>query len=144
MQVIAIPRLHCYRCGWTWRPRGVRIRICPRCKSPRWDTAPAPLVDRSRESRSLGMLEPYRRRIQALAERHGATNVRIFGSFARNEATPKSDVDLLVDFRTGHRWERVDLARELEELLGRKVDIGTPGSLHWLIRSRALAEASRL
>jgi predicted nucleotidyltransferase len=50
-------------------------------------------------------------------------------------------VDLLVEFRAGHRWERIDLARELEALLGRKVDVVTPGSLHWLTRPRILAEA---
>ncbi|HKS59149.1 MAG TPA: nucleotidyltransferase family protein [Thermoplasmata archaeon] len=141
MRILNVPRLHCFRCGWVWRPRGTRVRICPRCKSPRWDL-PIPTQTETRHpSGRLVLRAPLRAQVRAIAKRHGVRSIRVFGSVARGRATVGSDVDFLVEFRRGHRWERLDLAKELESLLGRKVDIGTPDSLHWLVRPRVLAEA---
>ena len=62
----------------------------------------------------------------AIAARHGAYNVRVFGSTVRGEAGPESDVDLLVDVGPTHsRWFPAGLILDLEELLGRGVDVVT-------------------
>lgn len=83
-----------------------------------------------------------REQILQIAARHGAYNVRVFGSAARGEAAPDSDVDLLVDVGPTHsRWFPAGLILDLEELLGREVDVVTEGALHWYIRDRILEEA---
>ena len=75
----------------------------------------------------------------AIAARHGAYNVRVFGSTVRGEAGPESDVDLLVDVGPTHsRWFPAGLILDLEELLGRGVDVVTEDALHWYIRDRVL------
>ena len=83
--------------------------------------------------------------IRRLAARHGAHSVRVFGSFARGEAGPDSDIDLLVDFEPGRSLlDQVTLAQELEASLGRRVDVVTEGGLYWLLRRRILREARAL
>ncbi len=73
---------------------------------------------------TLETLRARREEILRLAERHGAFNVRVFGSVARGEAGPQSDVDLLVDFRPETTlWDAVALWRELRELLGCEVNV---------------------
>jgi len=68
--------------------------------------------------------------------------VRVFGSVARGEAGPESDVDFLVEFKTGRGpWYGVELNLDLEDLLGCQVDVVTEEELHWLIRDRILQEA---
>ena len=84
-------------------------------------------------------------RIEALAKKRGLRNLRLFGSVARGEAGDSSDIDLLVDALPG--TSLVDLAgfrQELEELLGRRVDVVTPADLSPAVRARALAEAAPL
>jgi predicted nucleotidyltransferase len=79
------------------------------------------------------------------AHRHGARNVRLFGSVVRGEATENSDIDFLVD--AGEKtspWFPAGLIDELETLLGRRVDVVTEDSLHWLLRRRILKEARPL
>jgi predicted nucleotidyltransferase len=67
--------------------------------------------------------------VLAAAERFGATNVRVFGSVARGDATPNSDIDLLVDFDVSSGLlPLISLAAALEEILGFTVDI-TPTTL---------------
>ena len=62
--------------------------------------------------------------ILAIAQRHGASNVRVFGSVARGEAGPDSDVDILVDLELGRSLlDHAQLQIDLEALLGRKVDV---------------------
>ena len=80
--------------------------------------------------------------ILRIAGKHGACNVRVFGSAARGEAGPDSDVDLLVDVLPVHSaWFPGGLLADLEELLGRKVDVVEPDGLHWYIRDKVLSEA---
>lgn len=70
------------------------------------------------------------------------TKLRVFGSLARGEAEPKSDIDLLVDLRPGRTL--VDLAgfrREAAEILDLPVDVATADMLKERVRSEALAEA---
>ena len=83
-----------------------------------------------------------REEILMIAARHGVHNVRIFGSVARGEAGPDSDVDLLVDagpdttpFFPG------GLVADLEALLGRRIDVVEPEGLYLFVRDRVLREA---
>lgn len=87
-------------------------------------------------------LRRHRRRLLAAAQTRGARRVRVFGSLARGEAVPTSDVDLLVDLEPGRTLiDLVALRREAEEILGIPVDIATPDMLKERIRSDVLAEA---
>jgi uncharacterized protein len=87
------------------------------------------------------LLKDKRAEILRLAAQHGASNVRVFGSVARGEAGPDSDIDFLVEFKTGRGpWYGGALIAELEDLLNRKVDVATLEELHWYIRDRVLAE----
>ena len=80
--------------------------------------------------------------VRRMGERYGIRNIRVFGSFARGDARPESDLDLLVDYVPGKSgFAFVRFCREAEELLGRKVDVATEASLHPLIRERVLSEA---
>ncbi len=88
------------------------------------------------------LLDEKREEIKRIAARHGAYNVRVFGSFARGEAMPNSDVDFLV--AAGEKtssWFPGGLAIDLEELLGREVDVVTDKGLDPLIRDYVLQEA---
>ena len=88
------------------------------------------------------LLKANRDEILAIAARHGAYNVRVFGSVARGEANPESDVDFLVEIEPGRNLlDRIALIQELEGLLGRKVDVAKPENLHEYIRKRVLQES---
>ena len=80
--------------------------------------------------------------ILRLASEYKAYNVRVFGSVARGEATPASDVDLLVELSRPLGFEFVTLADHIENILGRKVDLSTFGTLRRSLenpRYRAIA-----
>jgi predicted nucleotidyltransferase len=88
------------------------------------------------------ILKEKREEILKTARRHGARNVRVFGSVARGEAGPESDVDLLVEVAPDHTpFFPGGLIADLEELLGKKVQVVTQEGLHWYIRDRVLEEA---
>ena len=73
---------------------------------------------------TLDDLRARRDEILAVAERYGASDVRVFGSVARGDAGPDSDIDLMVSFRAGTSlYEIAGLWLDLQELLGRQVDI---------------------
>jgi len=83
-----------------------------------------------------------REEILEIAARHGARNVRIFGSVARDEADSKSDLDLLVEFLPGSTLlSQSAMTRELESFLKVKVDVVSDQGLRERIRERILAEA---
>ena len=91
------------------------------------------------------LVREKREDILHIAARHGAFNVRVFGSVARGEAGPDSDVDFLVDVGPVHSsWFPGGLIVDLEDLLGRRVDIAEPETLHWFIRDQVLGEARPL
>ncbi|HEX9016262.1 MAG TPA: nucleotidyltransferase family protein, partial [Chloroflexota bacterium] len=74
--------------------------------------------------------------------RFGVTSLAIFGSVARDEAGPDSDVDILVEFGVPVGYFRFfDLRERLEQLLGCRVDLATPDALHQKLRDRILREA---
>ncbi len=89
------------------------------------------------------LLVDKRELILAIASKHGAYNVRVFGSVARSEADELSDIDLLVDFSPGQTsaWFPTGLILELGQLLGRRVDVATESGLKERIRQRVLQEA---
>lgn len=87
----------------------------------------------------------HREEIAALAARHGAANVRIFGSVARGTAGPESDVDFLVEMEPGRSlFDLGGLTADLGDLLGRRVDVVTEPALSRYFRDRVLAEARPL
>ena len=91
------------------------------------------------------LIRNEREKILSLAHQHGAKKLRIFGSVARGQSNAKSDVDLLVEFESGRSLlDHVALIQDLEELLGRKVDVVNERALHWYIRDRVLKEARPL
>jgi predicted nucleotidyltransferase len=84
-------------------------------------------------------------KIREIAKRHGATNLRVFGSFARGDAHANSDLDLLVDMPPeSSLLDMVALTQDLEEAIGRRVDVLTEAALHRLLRERILLEARPL
>lgn len=90
-------------------------------------------------------LQAKRQEIITLADRYGARNLKIFGSVARGEDQPSSDVDFLVEMdERATLLDYVGLIQDLELLLGCKVDVAEPSSLHPLIRDRILQEAVAL
>jgi uncharacterized protein len=75
---------------------------------------------------TMAELKSRRRQILAIARKHGAGNVRVFGSVARGEADAASDIDLLVDMEAGRSLlDLAGLKLDLEGLLARPVDVGT-------------------
>ncbi len=77
-----------------------------------------------------------------IAARHGATNVRVFGSMARGEAMADSDADFLVDLENGRSLlDLGGLLMDLQALLGRGVDVVTETGLRERVRDRVLREA---
>jgi predicted nucleotidyltransferase len=91
------------------------------------------------------LLEEHRAEILTLAQHHGAYNVRVFGSVARNETRPESDIDLLVEFKPGYGLiDRIALMQELSDLLGHNVDVVRERSLRDPVRERILKDAVAL
>jgi predicted nucleotidyltransferase len=96
----------------------------------------APLAERVRNQRN---------RILSIAEQYGAYDVRVFGSVARGESRLTSDVDFLVEMPPGHSLlDRIALKQALEDLLGCRVDVATPGTLHECIKDSVLQDARPL
>lgn len=110
------------------------------------EVIPPPQSDLGLPYSPLGrQLRRHRQAVLDLAERAGVGNVRVFGSVARGEDTPRSDVDLLVDLRPGvGLFDLVDLGEQLGDLLGTDVDIVPANALKSWIRDRVLAEAIAL
>jgi hypothetical protein len=87
-------------------------------------------------------LRAKRDEILRIVAGHGARNPRVFGSVARGQARPESDLDLLVDMEPGRTLlDLVGLEQDLAEVLSRRVDVVTDGGLSPFLRERILAEA---
>jgi predicted nucleotidyltransferase len=84
-------------------------------------------------------LEKQKEEIAGILKRHGVCRAAFFGSFATGEAKKDSDIDILIEFRGGKSLlDLVALKIELEEVLGRKVDVLTYSSLSPLIKDEVL------
>ncbi len=87
-------------------------------------------------------LKHYRAQILELAKRYHAPNVRVFGSTVRDDNTPESDVDFLIDVSPKQTLlDLIAFTRELKELLGCEVDVAQSTVLHPVIRDEVLREA---
>jgi len=88
------------------------------------------------------LLQDKRAEILDIASRHGVIRLRIFGSFARGEATEGSDLDILASFKEDRSLlDLVSFRQDLEDLLGRKVDVVSEEGIHPRLKSRILQEA---
>lgn len=91
------------------------------------------------------VLTRKRDEIAKVAAIHGARNIRVFGSVARGEADEKSDIDFLVDMEQGRSLlDLGGLLMDLQDVLGRDVDVVTERGLNPRIRDRVLKEAVAL
>ncbi len=130
------------------RPAGVLIspeEFDRLVEHDRFVTAAAPVsygTGRITPTSPSELLATERETILQLAERHGARNVRVFGSVARGDATGKSDLDLLVDMEDGRSLlDLVGLWQDLQDLLGRRVDVISEGGISPYLRAKIIAEA---
>jgi hypothetical protein len=82
-------------------------------------------------------------KIAVFCRRHHIRKLLLFGSILRDDFRPDSDIDVLVEFEPGHTpgLAFFGMQDELSELLGRKVDLNTPGFLSKYFRDEVLAEA---
>jgi predicted nucleotidyltransferase len=88
------------------------------------------------------MIRAKRDEILRIAAKHGAHNIRVFGSVARGEARAESDVDFLIEAgQVTSSWFPAGLIVDLQDLLGRPVEVVTEKGLNSLIRERVLEEA---
>jgi len=88
------------------------------------------------------LIEQRREAILEIAKKHGVTNVRVFGSMARDTADASSDVDLLVQPLPGTSLlDLGGLVMDAQELLGRTVDVVSEKALHPAMREQVLREA---
>jgi predicted nucleotidyltransferase len=96
----------------------------------------------SQATDTFEVIRAKREEIQRIAVKHGARNVRVFGSVVRREARPDSDVDFLIDVEpVTSSWFPAGLVQDLESLLGRRVEVVTERGLNHLIRDQVLREA---
>ena len=84
--------------------------------------------------------EVLRECLPEIREKYGVTSIGVFGSFARGDAGPESDIDIIVELGRPIGWELVDLSDYLESRLHHKVDLVIKRALHPLIRDAILAE----
>lgn len=105
------------------------------------------MVTRSADTVVGEMLDPMDKRneIVSVVAKHGATDVRLFGSAARNETRAGSDLDLLVRMEEGRNlFDLIALSQELEDKLGVDVDVLSERGLSPYLRDRILSEAVAL
>jgi len=94
---------------------------------------------------SIDELRARRHEILSMAARHGASDIRVFGSVLHGNDRPDSDIDLLAEFEPGRSLlDVIGLEQELGELLGRRVEVLTVGGLSPYLEERILAEAATL
>lgn len=91
---------------------------------------------------TLDAVRERRDEILAVASRYGVDDIRLFGSVVTGVAGPDSDLDMVVRYPEGTSLlDHVAFGQDLEDLLGRPVDVVSEPALHWFIRDRILSEA---
>ena len=104
-----------------------------------------PMISRAQPPNTDVLTQAQRTKILEIATQHGARNVRVFGSVARGEARPDSDLDLLVDMEPGRSlFDLGGMLVDLQTALGIEVDVVTEKGLRSRIRERVLHEAVML
>lgn len=94
---------------------------------------------------TLDILKCKRTEILALAAKHGASNVRLFGSVVRGEDQENSDVDFLVDMQENRSlFDLIGLQQDIEKAIGRSVDVLTPNGINCHMKDLILDEAALL
>jgi hypothetical protein len=83
-----------------------------------------------------------KKRAVPILKKHHVKRAAVFGSFARGEAKTKSDVDILIEYKSDDKslFDLVDLKADLEKSLGRKVDLITYNSIYWRLKEKILEE----
>lgn len=94
------------------------------------------------KKRTIDSLSLIERKALPVLKRHAVKKAAIFGSFARETAKSKSDVDFLIEYKGKSKtlFDLVDLKLDLEEILDRKIDVITYSSIYWGLRKQILAE----
>lgn len=91
---------------------------------------------------TLAAVRERRDEILAVAARYGVDEIRLFGSVVKGVSRPDSDLDLVVRYPEGASLlDHVAFGQDLEDLLGRPVDVVSEPALHWFVRDRVLSEA---
>lgn len=117
---VPIIRLSCRRCSHTWVPRQADVRLCPACKSARYDTPKAS----DKKAKSLDQIRSALARVKdRLKNEFSVNDIYIFGSYVRGKQTTNSDVDLLVDLGKPLGLRFLTLKRYLEDVLDLSVDL---------------------
>lgn len=94
---------------------------------------------------NAGSTRAARVKLDEAARMHGVSDVRVFGSVARGEASRRSDIDLLVELQPGRTLiDLIGFKLDAERILGRPVDVATPRMMKPNIRKRALRDARPL
>lgn len=93
--------------------------------------------------KTIDQIHQCKAAINALAKRYGAGRIRIFGSVARGEERPDSDIDVLVELPRGYDLftQRIALAQGLQQLLQREIDLIPEHELNPDLRSKIISEA---
>jgi predicted nucleotidyltransferase/DNA-binding XRE family transcriptional regulator len=101
-----------------------------------------PRPRRASSGSRLRLIRRLRGRLAEAAQRHGVRDLRVFGSVARGEETPDSDVDFLVDLEPGRTLlDLIGFQQEAEDTLGVGVDVATPRMMKDRVRARAMRDA---
>ena len=88
------------------------------------------------------LIRKKRENILKIAKSHGATNIRIFGSYARGDEQAGSDIDLLVELEPGRSLlDIIAIKQDIEDMINRRVDVVTAGALSPYIREEIVKEA---
>jgi predicted nucleotidyltransferase len=86
-------------------------------------------------------IEAIKKRVRPICEHAGIEMLGVFGSVARGQDTPESDIDMIVRFREPVGLiEFIDVENEIESALGRHIDLGTEASVHPLIRKNVFRD----
>ncbi|NNN17898.1 MAG: hypothetical protein HKL79_06015 [Thermoplasmata archaeon] len=134
--------IHCYRCIYTWRVRRPENpAVCPRCKSKLYEVPRIRPVSLGTGHGIPEIVTPHRQEILRLAQQYGVRRIWVFGSVRRREATSRSDVDLLLEWRRpASLLDVAGLRIDLRRTLGRNVDLVNRHGLHWALEPQVEAE----